>query len=72
MLGKRVRWIPAEGDGAKRLRANLDDLWASGQTSTGRHTSLIRDGFDAGVESCWWLCPFGKMGFPLTGTELKV
>ena len=54
MLGKRVRWIPSNStEPGKRLRRNLEDLWASGQTNTSRHAELLRDGLAAGVEECY-------------------
>ena len=54
MLGKRVRWLPSQSEsGAKRLKANLQDLWASGSTCTMRHASLLKDAYSAGVEECY-------------------
>ena len=49
-----MRWIPAEdADAGKRLKSNLQDLWASGNTTSGRHVSLMKDALEAGVESCY-------------------
>ena len=54
MLGKRNRWIPSESQSAeKRLRTNIQDLWAGGATTTDRHATLLRDAYACGVDGCY-------------------
>ena len=54
MLGKRQRTIlPDEAPPGKKLRANLNDLFASGLISAARHMSLLKDAFEAGVDACY-------------------
>eukprot|EP00971_Amphidinium_carterae_P341481 6480285-Amphidinium_carterae.1 len=54
MLGKRHRFLLPEGASfAKRLKANLDDLLASGQISGTRYCTLVNDAADAGLTECY-------------------
>eukprot|EP00971_Amphidinium_carterae_P156490 3102132-Amphidinium_carterae.1 len=53
MLGKRVRFLPAENASpGKRLRGNLDDLLCSNSISTKRYASLLRDAEACGITAC--------------------
>eukprot|EP00971_Amphidinium_carterae_P067252 1331115-Amphidinium_carterae.1 len=55
MLGKRCRAVPVGEDvtASKRLRANLEDLFASNLISAERFGSLLNDAFGAGVPECY-------------------
>eukprot|EP00971_Amphidinium_carterae_P186634 3704765-Amphidinium_carterae.1 len=55
MLGKRVRQLPADpnASGGKRLRANLQDLAATGQLSVPRLATIMNDAFAAEVRECY-------------------
>eukprot|EP00971_Amphidinium_carterae_P334285 6469462-Amphidinium_carterae.1 len=54
MLGKRQRYLlPANASPAKRLKANFDDLLASGLVSGARYCTLVNDAADAGLQDCY-------------------